>query len=179
MLLDPALTAVGTLLLAVIFAVSGAAKVRALDAFVGVVANYRLLPDFLLRPVALLLPPLELVIAFALLVPASQAWAAGLAALLLVTFAVAMAINLGRGRAAIDCGCAIGLMKERISWPLVGRNLLLVAVAAALVSSSSSGRPFTWLDWFTIAAATGCALLLYAAVGRLYGVAPARLEGAT
>jgi hypothetical protein len=179
MLLDPAPNAVGTLLLAVIFAISGAAKMRALDAFVGVVANYRLLPDFLLRPVGMLLPPLELVVALGLLVPATHAWAAGSAAILLVVFAVAMAVNLGRGRVAIDCGCAIGLMKERISWALVGRNAVLVAVAATLALTSSSGRSLAWLDWFTIAAATGCALLLYAATGRLFGVAPARLEGAT
>ena len=100
-------------------------------------------------------------------------------AILLLAFAWAMAVNLRRGRAAIDCGCALGLLKERISWPLVARNLLLAAAAAVIAVSTPTRRPLSPLDWFTIAAAIACGLLLYAAVGRLFGLAPASLKGAS
>ena len=177
--LDPALALTTALLLAAIFGVAGAAKLRAGDGFAGVVENYRLLPQGLVRPVALVLPVAELLLAPALLVPALRAPAAAIAALLLLAFAGAMAINLRRGRSGIDCGCAIGLLKERISWPMVARNLMLAAAAASVAIAEPALRPLAWLDWFSIAAATGCGLLLYAAVGRLFGLAPATLKGAT
>jgi uncharacterized membrane protein YphA (DoxX/SURF4 family) len=176
--LDPALALTAALLLAMIFGVAGAAKLRAADRFAGVVENYRLLPQGLVRPVALALSVIELLLAPALLVPGLQAPATAMATLLLVTFAAAMAINLRRGRSGIDCGCAIGLLKERISWPLVGRNLMLALAAASLAVADSSERPLAWLDWFSVAAGTSCGLLLYAAAGRLFGLAPATFEGA-
>ena len=177
--LDPTLAAFAALVLAAVFAVAGVAKLRDADAFAGVVANYRVLPDRLTRPVAWLLAPLEVALALCVLVPVTRAPAAAALAVLLLLFAGAMAVNLRRGRTGIDCGCAIGLLKERISWPMVARNLALAAIAASLALADPVARPLGWLDWFTIVAATGCALLLYAAVGRLFGLAPARLEGAS
>ena len=50
--LDPTLALAGALLLAVIFGSAGPAKLMARDAFAGVVANYRLLPERLVTPVA-------------------------------------------------------------------------------------------------------------------------------
>ena len=101
-------------------------------------------------------------------------------AILLLLFAAAMAVNLRRGRADIDCGCALGLLKERISWPLVARNLVLAAAAAVIAVARADGA-------VTLAGSTGspssrpsaCGLLLYAAVGRLFGLAPASLKGAS
>jgi uncharacterized membrane protein len=177
--LDPTLATAGALLLGLVFTVAGVAKLQAREAFAGVVANYRILPEALVRPVALLLPPTELALALGVLLPATRAPAAAGLALLLLSFAAAMAVNLRRGRSGIDCGCAIGLLKERISWPMVRRSLLLALVAVVLALAAPAARTLGWLDWFTIAAATGSGLLLYAAVGRLFGLAPARLEGAS
>ena len=58
--LDPTLALAAALLLAAIFGSAGPAKLMARDAFAGVVANYRLLPDPLVTPVALVLPCLEM-----------------------------------------------------------------------------------------------------------------------
>ena len=113
--LDPTLGAVAAVVLAAVFAVAGVAKLRAPDAFAGVVANYRLLPDRLVRPVAWLLPPLEVALALCVLLPVTRVPAAAALCVLLLLFAGAMAVNLRRGRTGIDCGCAIGLLKERIS----------------------------------------------------------------
>ena len=178
MTLDPALALTVSLVLAAILGAAAVTKLRALDAFAGVVENYRLLPRGLVRPVTLALPPVELAAALGLLVPATRSLAAGAAVLLLLVFAAAMAVNLGRGRSDIDCGCFVGLLRQRISWALVARNLLLAAcglplVAAAAAAADGAGRALTGLDGLTIAGGTASFLLLYAAIGRLFGVAPA------
>lgn len=170
--LDPTLALAGALVLAVVFGTAGPPKLAARDAFAGVVANYRLLPEALVMPAALALPCLEILVAAGLLVPAARSTAAVAACLLLLLFAGAMAINLLRGRSGIDCGCAMGRLRERIGWPLVARNLLLAAVALALAAGVPTGRAVGWLDAVTVVAAVAAALLLHAAAGRLFGLAP-------
>jgi uncharacterized membrane protein len=171
MTLDPALSLVATLLLAVVFGAAALTKLRELDVFAGVVEQYDLLPRSLVWPFAHALPVVELAAALGILFPATRALAAWVLMLLLLAFAAAMALNLLRGRSDIDCGCFIGLLKQRISWPLVIRNLALVGFGLALVADST-GRPLAPLDWFTVAAGTGCLLVLYGAIGRLFGLGP-------
>ena len=174
MTLDPALALTVSLVLAAIFGVAAVTKLRAPDVFAGVVENYRLLPRGLVRPVALALPPVEFTAALGLLVPATRPLAAAAAVLLLLVFAAAMAVNLGRGRSDIDCGCFVGLLRQRISWALVARNLLLAAGGLPLVvAGDGAGRALTGLDGLTVVGGTASLLLLYAAIGRLFGVAPA------
>jgi hypothetical protein len=177
MYLDPALALTAALLLASIFAAAAAAKLRALDRFEGVVRNYQLVPEALVRPVALGLPVVKLAAALGLIVPVTRPLAAALSVLLLLVFAAAMAVNLRRGRDDIDCGCHLGLLKQRISWALVARNLLLAAFALPLVLGDGTARPLGGLDGVTVLAATLSLLILYAAVGRLFGLAPAGLKG--
>ena len=141
-------------------------KLRALDAFVGVVHNYRLVPEPLERPIAYALPVVELAIAVGVLLPAVRAPAALAAAILLVLFAGAMAINLMRGRRDIDCGCFATVLRQRLSWPLVLRNLLLAALAL-LVVPGLGARSLGWLDLVTV----GCAST--ALVSRLCSREPA------
>jgi hypothetical protein len=161
--------------LAAVFALAALAKLRSLDEFVGVVHNYRVLPEFLVRPVAYALPPLEAAIALALLLePTRRAGAVGAAALLVV-FALAMAINLARGRVEIDCGCFAATLRQRISWALVGRNVALIALAALAMPAVTVARVLTWLDAVTIVAASSSAVLLYVAFTQLRSMAlPAR-----
>src|SRR5918992_5462755 len=102
---DPVVVWTARLVLAAVFGAAAVTKLRALEAFVGVVHNYRMLPESLVRLVAYLLPPFEAVIAMGLLVEQTRPYAAAAAAGLLVIFAVAMGINLVRGRRDIDCGC--------------------------------------------------------------------------
>lgn len=173
MSLDPALTSTVSLVLATVFAAAAATKLRAPEVFAGVVENYRLLPAALVRPAALALPPAELAAAVGLLVPATRPAAAALAVLLLLLFAAAMAINLARGRREIDCGCFVGPLRQRVGWPLVGRNLLLAALGSPVTLADGGGRAMNGLDGLTIAAGTASLLLLYAASGRLFGLAPA------
>jgi len=175
---DPALALTATLLLASIFATAAAGKLRALDRFEGVVRNYRLLPDRLVRPVVHGLPLVELAAAAGLIPPATRPLAAVVLTLLLLVFAAAMAVNLRRGRHGIDCGCHLGLLKQRISWALVARNLLLAGLGSALILGEGAARPLGGLDGVTALAATLSLLVLYGAFGRLFGLAPAGLKGA-
>lgn len=170
---SPAVVWTATLLTAGIFLPSAASKLRAMDEFEGVLADYRLLPEFLVRPVARALPVLELAAGLLVLLPPTRPAGGALAAGLLLIFALAMAVNLARGRTEIDCGCFLGRQKERIGWPLVARNLMLVALAAPLLVAEGAAPP-TVVDLPTIVLAAGSLLALFAAFSRLAGLAPAR-----
>src|SRR5262249_15426987 len=96
--------------------------------FSAVLANYRLLPRALVTPVAVLLPPVEMLVGILLLSAQIRPFGALAAIALLSLFAVAMAINLKRGRSEVDCGCGNSFLKQNWSWVLVGRNAGLAAL---------------------------------------------------
>ncbi len=169
-MLDPAAVWTARLVLAAVLAMAALAKLRALDEFVGVVHNYRVLPEPLVRLVAYALPALEAAIALALLLEPTRRAGAVAAAALLVIFALAMAVNLARGRVEIDCGCFAATLRQRISWALVGRNVVLIGLAA-LTMPAIVARPLTWLDAVTVGAASISAVLLYVAFTQLRSMA--------
>jgi len=120
-------------LIGLVFLTAAWGKSRHRLEFQGVVANYRLLPDALVAPFALALPPLEAVVGLLLPVGVFSPWTEAAAALLLALFAAAMAVNIRRGRTDIDCGCFQSALKQTLSWTLVARNaglVLLLGVAA-------------------------------------------------
>jgi hypothetical protein len=120
-----------------LFVLAGAAKLASLETFENSVRDYRILPGRLVRPVSRVLPPTE-VSAGALMGLGVAVVAVGvLMTVLLAIFAMAVAINLVRGR-SIDCGCLGGLGSKQITWGMVARNLLLAA-AAAIVAAVSPG----------------------------------------
>ncbi len=170
-LFDPTLQWTLSLLLAGMWVVAAASKLANRDAFRGILHNYRLLPEGVERPVAEMLPILELLLAFGLLLPPARPWAAIASALLLLLFAAAMGVNILRGRTEIDCGCFIGVVRQRIGWSLVLRNLLL-AVAVLPLLGEGSGRSLLWLDLVTILAASSGLLLTYLAISRSLELAP-------
>ena len=87
--------------------------------------------------------------------------AVGTAALMLV-YAMAMAINLLRGRAWIDCGCGGG---ESLSWLLVARNGIFAAAAAVPLVHATSG--WGWTDVALAALLLGVAAALHLASSAL------------
>lgn len=117
-------------LVVIVFLRAGLAKLTDLADFRSAVANYRLLPRGLVTPVALSLPFAEFAAAVLLalgILPAVVAW---LLAALLLSFALAIAVNLARGR-TFDCGC-VGAAPQTISWSHVISNLMLAAVAVLI-----------------------------------------------
>lgn len=118
-------------LIAGIFLRSGLVKLAGIAEFRAAVANYRLLPAAAVRPVAWLLPAAEVVLAVVLAAGLLPVVAAAALAALLVVFAVAIAINLARGR-SFDCGCGGSVAPALISWRHVLLDLVLAAGAAAV-----------------------------------------------
>jgi uncharacterized membrane protein YphA (DoxX/SURF4 family) len=169
-ILDPVIVWTARLVLAAVLLGAAVAKLRALEEFAGVVHNYRLLPEFLTRPLAYALPVLELVLALGLLLDATRRPAAGATAVVLAVFACAMAINLWRGRVHIDCGCFASALKQRLSWALVARNGVLIGLALLILPQAPAARALGALDLLTVAVASGALLLLYAAFSQLAGL---------
>ncbi|MBL1268042.1 MauE/DoxX family redox-associated membrane protein [Vreelandella arctica] len=114
-------------LLALLFAQSAWHKTQDYGRFLGLVANYQLLPRFLEENAARGLIVAEVLLVMLFVFPFTATFAAlGIGALLLV-YAVAMSVNLLRGHRLIDCGC--GGSAHPVAWTLVLRNLLLAALA--------------------------------------------------
>ena len=168
----PFLGVAASVVVALLFAVAGIDKLRHRDLLPGVIANYRLLPQALVAPVAMLLPTGELVVAAGLVL--GFAPLAPLAAIaLLLVFAAAMAINIGRGRRHIDCGCGHAGLRQKLGWGQVARNVIL---AGALVPALGAGRSSLGTADLAVAFAAGAAayllLLMFSALGALAASAP-------
>lgn len=129
---DPLLHAVAAAALAVLWGHAAVVKLRDRDRLEGVLAGYRLLPAWLVGPAARGLPAVELAIAAGLVAATPRGPAAVASAVLLLVYAAAVAINLRRGRRAIDCGCG-GRPRPIHPWR-VGLNGLLAGVSLALLA---------------------------------------------
>ncbi|MDQ0322733.1 hypothetical protein QO002_004939 [Pararhizobium capsulatum DSM 1112] len=129
----------------------------------GYVADYQLLPEGLVEPVARLLIAAEIATVLLLVLPMTAGFAASLAILLLGTYAAGIAINIGRGRTRIECGC--GGPDQPLSAALLVRNTLLAGIAAMVLMVTE--RP---LGIAEAAVALGCGLmawLIYAVIEQL------------
>jgi hypothetical protein len=130
-------------LMALVFMTAAVGKMRHWSEFSGVLANYRLLPTLLVKPIAYVLPPVEAALSVALLA-AGRSFVPVLTAMaLLALFGAAMAINLTRGRRAIDCGCFQTHLKQTLRWALVARNAVLVGLLGVLTAPLGLASPHT------------------------------------
>lgn len=164
MTIDPVLQLAAALTLALVFGGSAASKMGAWEELEGVVRNFRILPGFLVPLVRWALPPAEVLLAVGVLVPGTRALAASGMAALLVLFAAALALNVVRGRVDIDCGCFRSALRQNLSWWLVLRNGVLVALAAACVPPVT-GRDLGWADNFVVVTAACSLFVAYLSVG--------------
>jgi len=155
-MIDPFVNGLLACALAVLFGSSALHKVRQGPRFQAQLEAYRLLPAGLVAPVGRLLAATEAVVAVALLWPDVRPYAAGAAAVLLAAYAGAIAINLLRGRAYIDCGC--GDTPVLLSPWLLARNGVLLCCAVVLIASPTA-RDLSLAD-LTMAAVSLPALLL-------------------
>jgi uncharacterized membrane protein len=177
-MLDPAIGALLAGLFALLFAVAAVHKLRGRAHFAEVFAAYRLLPKGF-EHASLVVPVLEALIALGLLVPAIRALAACAGAALLALYALAIAVNLRRGRRELSCGCGGPHERRPIAAWMVARNLMLAAVLAVLMLPWTS-RPLAPVDALTVAGGIAVGALVYASLDRLLArVAPqgARLQG--
>jgi peroxiredoxin len=167
---------VARLLLAIVFAAAGTAKVADLAGTRRAAIDFGV-PEKLAIPLGYGLPFLEIVIAMTLL-PRSTAWIAADAGLgLLLVFAAAIAINLSRGRAP-DCNCFGRLHSRPVSWSLVGRDLALSSVAGLIVVEGRGNPGLSAFDWAaTLRAGEAASLAFGVAALGLMGTSLVYLRG--
>ncbi len=168
---DPTLSVFASLFLGLVLIAAAIPKIRRPDEFQGVVANYRLLPSFLVAPFARVLPWVELGSAIALMVSPVRETAAFVAAGLFMMFAVALAINVGRGRTHIDCGC----VRRPTSVSRIGMFHVLRALVLAGVSFYAAFAPvdlvvITLETWLMGIAAAAMVAMLYLAADVIVGL---------
>jgi hypothetical protein len=152
-----------------LFALALYHKVRDRAGFRRALADYRIVPSALVPLVAVVVVLLEAAVVLGRLT--------ALGGVLLLAYAGAIAANLIRGRDRIDCGCGGVAGRERLSWWLVGRNVVC-AVAAFAASARVGLREVGWVDAFSVVAAVAVLAALYVATDQLIANA-ARMREAT
>lgn len=162
--MDPAFDLVLRLAGTLLFGSTSLHKLRDVGAFRSALLGYDVLPRAALRSIAVSLPALELTTAGALL--AGARLGCGSAALLLLLYAAAMAINLARGRRDLDCGCGGIAGGQRVSAGLVLRNLVLAAGAAA-ITQPPLARALGWIDAVSVAGLVAVLAVAWSASQRL------------
>jgi peroxiredoxin len=119
------------LLLAVIFIISGLAKLADRPGSREAMLNFGV-PARLAAPSAALLPLVELVVAGLLILSVSAWWGALGSLALLLLFTAAVGYHLTRGHTP-PCHCFGQVSSEPIGWPTLVRNLILSALAGIIV----------------------------------------------
>lgn len=119
------------LLLAAVFVVAAVGKLEDLYGTRRAIINFGV-PESLATMLLWLLPVAELIVAV-LLIPVESAWwgASGALALLLV-FIAGISVNLARGNKP-DCHCFGQIHSAPLGWPILARNLFLLAVAGFIL----------------------------------------------
>ena len=152
---------------ALLLGLSSWRKLRGLEGFLAVLADYRLLPGWGLRPAALAIASCEGALAGIWLVSPWLVEATTVAgvgtALLMAGYGGAITLNLLRGRSWIDCGCGGG---EQLSWILVVRNLALAGFAMLPLAIIETGPP-KWADLAVSVPILAAASFLYLATRAL------------
>jgi putative oxidoreductase len=145
-LTHPWLTVRVQIALGAIFVVAALPKITDPPSFAHMIYNYRVLPGGLINISALVMPWVELLVGLALILGVWVRPARWIVTLLLVTFMIAISINLARGN-AIDCGCfdvsAAGKTnEERIQdmWFVLLRDAGMLLMVAQLWWAGRSRR---------------------------------------
>lgn len=177
MTVDPSIALACRLLGALVFATAAGGKLKYRHELAGVVANYRLLPESLAAAAAWTVLGLEVLAALSLASGVRVRAGAAVAIGLLCVFALAMGINLARGRREIDCGCFQSGLRQRLSAGLMVRNVLLAAALAPVLAGAAA--PAGALQWSDGLGAGVAAYVLYRAFDELLSLqhSSAQLRG--
>jgi len=143
---------------ALMFALSAMEKYHDREAFQQHVNDYQLLPGAVVPGIASLVIAFE-VVAATLLITAAYRYGAIIGIVMLAGYALAITLNLWRGRTHIDCGC-LGSSGEGISGFHVLRNLIMISLLVLTLLPAAT-RPLVWLDYLVIMAWLASAILTY------------------
>lgn len=181
-MLDPLILRIIAVGFALLFTFAAAHKFNNKRQFLGILEAYQILPRAMLGLVVNVIPVLELMLGLAWALTALLFIQITLlpliSAMLLFTYAMAIAINLLRGRSYIDCGCGFSSVAgsalsesksggiQQLSRALVVRNCMLTIVALmALIPPSL--RELGFMDFLSLVIATFTLVLLYGAFNQL------------
>jgi len=164
--IDPAVACLLIASMALLFLVAAIHKLRDLRRFREVFAAYRLLPLAAGRRLAPVVPALELSVSVGLLFESLRMPALWTGVALLLAYAVAIAINLARGRRDLDCGCGGPNDRRPIAAWMVWRNIG-IAILLAAASLPWSDRALVLTDGVTVGFGTACCALVYLCLDRL------------
>lgn len=114
--------------IALIFISSSISKFNTFDKHIGIIENYKVLPANWSRVLGKLDILVEFVIGILLLLGLFQFFGGLFAGCLLLTYTIAIVINILRGRTEISCGCGGVLGNHNLSWKLVIRNIVLICI---------------------------------------------------
>ena len=119
------------LALAGVFLYSAYAKIVDLYTFGEILRSYGILPEGLIKPMAVVLPMLELLFGIGLLIPQTARISAVVIGLLSLFFLVALAANWGKVL-PFGCGCFGPTEAKPVGWLDVGKDVLFIAMAAGV-----------------------------------------------
>lgn len=148
------LTATITVFMCLLFARAAWHKIAEFAEFTGFVADYKLVPEQLVKLVSVAVVGAEVLAVLLQLVPGGQAYGLVLGIAILSLYAAAMSINILRGRTSIECGC--GGAVQPLSWSLVWRNTVLMTMSLTAVATA----PYS-LDAGGAVAALACGFTLW------------------
>ena len=136
---------IARLLLAVVFALSGVAKLADRASFRQATIGFGV-PSPLATPLGIFLPLAELAVAAALISTVTAWWGALGALALLLLFTAGIGANLVQGRRP-DCRCFGQLHSAPVGWKTLARNGLLLALAAFVVWSGTENAGASAVSW--------------------------------
>ncbi len=169
-MLDPLIVKASSIGLGLMFLVAAYHKFAEGPEFRATLYDYRVLPAALVPVAARVIPVVELLLGGSWLVFYYQPTLTAVAsAVLLGIYALAIGVNLARGRLHIDCGCGFGGKtdsEQLITGGLVFRNLILLGIALLTLLPTTS-RAFSAGDYVTLCAVLLVATLLFAAANQL------------
>jgi hypothetical protein len=145
--------------LALLFASAAWHKLRDRAGFRAILAAYELLPGALVPVASALVPLVEALLAAGLLADATRRVSALAGAALLACYAIAIGVNLERGRRDLSCGCGRDGGQPIAGWMLARNALLaLLSLAAALPAPQ---RALGWVDAVTLVPGVAALALVY------------------
>ena len=115
-----------------IFIVAGASKVGQPALFAAQIAGFRILPEALIAPLAVMLPYWEIVLGALLVAGLFTRIAATVGVVLLAVFDLAIASAVVRGM-SVSCGCFGPNDATVTTWAEVARDAIFVALALVIV----------------------------------------------
>jgi hypothetical protein len=170
---DPLVQIILSLGFGCLFTMSGISKFLNRESFESVLRGYDLLPEKTVPFGAVLVAGFELGLGFLWFSLIGGSFVVVGSALLLLTYALVITINLARGRSYIDCGCSFSSLRtdhnrtpSGLSFYLVFRNVVLMCFAL-LTLVPVFERIFNVLDYFIMVFSLMCSLLFYGAMSQL------------